>query len=277
MHSEVIRLATFNVRCGPSEDGPNHWDARKGIFLDALGEMGPHILAVQECYPFQGDEIGMRFPNWGRLGVGRYHGVDAPARQEESRSGEHTAIFFDAVRYQVDSCGAFWHSDTPDQPASMSWGNDLPRVTTWAVLRSRPSGRAFILFNTHFHWGEPYCAKTTDLHLARITRHAGDLPCILTGDFNLSPDSETHGRFTAAAPRGLGLRDAWPLLGRSEEGAGTTHSFTGKPENRIDWILVSPAFSPISIEKIGFQRQGRFPSDHFPVLAELELRGTEGR
>jgi len=273
MHSDRIRFVTFNVRCGPSEDGPNHWDMRKGIFLDALGQMAPHILAVQECYPFQGDEIGMRFPNWGRIGVGRYHGVDAPERQCESRSGEHTYIFFDAVRYQADSCGAFWHSDTPDRPASTSWGNDLPRVTTWAVLRLRSSGRAFTVFNTHYHWDEPYRRKTTDLHLERVPRIAGGLPSVFSGDFNLPPDCETHARFTADAPEGLGLRDAWRLLGRSEEGAGTSHSFTGKPENRIDWILVSREFSPLSIEKVGFQRQGRFPSDHFPVLAELELRG----
>jgi endonuclease/exonuclease/phosphatase family metal-dependent hydrolase len=277
MHPDVIRLATFNVRCGPSEDGPNHWDRRKGILLDALGQMSPHVLAVQECYPFQGDEIGMRFPNWGRVGVGRYHGVDDPRRPEESRAGEHTYIFFDAVRWQVDSCGAFWHSDTPDQPASMTWGNDLPRVTNWAVLRSRASGRAFALFNTHFHWGEPYCTKTADLHVARIPRHAGELPCVFTGDFNLPPDSAAHDRFTGPRPRGLGLRDAWRLLGRPEEGSGTSHSFTGVPENRIDWVLVDPGITPRTIEKIGFQAQGRYPSDHFPVLAELELGGAEGR
>ncbi len=43
------------------------------------------------------------------------------------------------------------------------------------------------------------------------------------------------------------------------------------PKERIDWILVGRGFTARSIEKSLFQREGRYPSDHFPVVAELEL------
>jgi endonuclease/exonuclease/phosphatase family metal-dependent hydrolase len=268
---DPLRIATFNVRCGPSEDGPNHWDARKGILLDALRDMRPHVLAVQECFPFQGDEIKMRFPHLDRVGVGRYHAVHDPQRPEESRSGEHCDIFFDTRMLLVKDCGAFWHSDTPETAASRTWGNDLPRITTWAVLAPRESGRPFAFFNTHYHWGEPYCTKTTDLLLERIRRHAGGLPCVLAGDFNLAPDSGAHGRLTDPGPGGLGLRDAWQVLGKPETDAGTHHDFSGIPKVRIDWILASREFTPLSVERSFFQREGRFPSDHFPVVAELNF------
>jgi endonuclease/exonuclease/phosphatase family metal-dependent hydrolase len=272
MSLETFRFATFNVRCGPSEDGPNHWDRRKELLLETVGMLKADLLGVQECYPHQADEIGMRFPNRCRLGVGRYHGVERKHRMEEARSGEHCAVFFDPLLLEAESCGTFWHSDSPDEPASMSWGNDLPRITTWVALRSRASGKRFVYFNTHFHhWGDAIMERTTDLHLKRIPSIAAGLPVLLAGDFNLPPSSAAHQRLCAPPPRGLGLRDAWELLGRPEDGAGSYHDFTGEPKVRIDWILAGPGITPLSVQRVDFNRDGRFPSDHYPVAAELGL------
>lgn len=274
---EIIRIVTFNVKCGTSEDGPNHWDFRRPLFLETIGELAPDVLGVQESYPFQSDEIGMRFPYFGRKGVGRYQGVADPGRPMESRSGEHCDIFYDVRKLCCDHCGTFWHSAAPDAPAGRTWGNELPRLTTWAVLRSLSSGRSFVFFNTHFHWGEPYRGRTVELHLERVPRCAAGLPVVFAGDFNLPPGSEAHRRFTAPAPDGLGLRDVWRALGRSEEGAGSCHDWDGKPKERIDWILAGPGLDPVSVELSHRNDGGRYPSDHFPLVAELELRGGASR
>jgi endonuclease/exonuclease/phosphatase family metal-dependent hydrolase len=265
-----IRFATFNVRYGNADDGPNHWDLRKPILLDAVEAMDPHVMGVQECMPFQGDEIAMRFPHLHRLGVGRYHGVTCDARPQESRSGEHCDVFFDSRWLLAESCGTFWHSETPDVPGSISWGNPYPRITTWAVLRSRAGSARFAFFCTHYHGNEPCCTRATHLMLERIPRLAAGLPCVVVGDFNLTPDNDNHGRLTAPEPDGAGLRDAWQLLGKTEEGAGTCHDFDGKPKTRIDWMLVR-GFVPRSLERVLVQRGGRHPSDHFPLIGELEL------
>ncbi|MCX7029570.1 MAG: endonuclease/exonuclease/phosphatase family protein [Spirochaetes bacterium] len=270
----LIRFATFNVRYGTAADGPNHWDLRKSILLDAVRAIDPHVMGVQECMPFQGDEIRMCFPHMDRLGVGRYHGVPIETRPQESRSGEHCDIFFDSRRFIAESCGTFWHSETPEVPGSISWGNPYPRITTWAILRFRAGNGRFAFFCTHYHGNEPCCTKATDLMIDRMRRHAGGLPCVVVGDFNLPPDNPNHDRLTDAGPGGLGLRDVWQLLRKPEQDAGTGHDFAGKPNTRIDWILVGREFTPISVERSFYQRGGRFPSDHFPLVAQFAPTGA---
>jgi len=269
-----IRFMTLNLRYGTAPDGPNHWNLRKDILLDALGALDPHVMGVQECLPFQGDEISMRFPHLARLGVGRYHGVAVDDRPNESRSGEHCDVFYDTRRFLAEQCGTFWHSDTPEVPGSITWGNSLPRITTWAILRSRAGKARFAFFCTHYHGEEPCCTKATDLMIDRIGRHAAGLPCVVVGDFNLTPDNHNHARLTDTGPRGLGLRDAWLLAGKGEQDAGTEHDkFTGTPHKRIDWILVR-GLTPVAIERSLYQRDGRFPSDHFPLVASFEPTGA---
>jgi endonuclease/exonuclease/phosphatase family metal-dependent hydrolase len=274
LNAAPIRFASFNIRYGTANDGPNHWDVRKEILFDAVREIDPHVMGVQECMPFQGDEIKMRFPHMDHLGVGRYHGVLIESKPWESFSGEHCDIFFDSRRYIAESCGTFWHSDTPEIPGSISWGNPYPRITTWAVLRSRTGNGRFTFFCTHYHGTEPYCTRATDLMIDRVPRIAGGLPVALVGDFNLTPDNANHARLTGAGPGGLGLRDVWQLLGKTEQDAGTCHAFDGKPKTRIDWMLIKGALEPVSLERMFFQRDGRFPSDHFPLVAELAPTGA---
>lgn len=45
---------------------------------------------------------------------------------------------------------------------------------------------------------------------------------------------------------------------------------TGKPDKRIDWILFR-GLQASSIKTVTTQRDGRYPSDHFSVIADLEL------
>jgi len=270
---DLIRAATFNVRYGTANDGPNRWEERKGIFMDAVRDLAPHVMGVQECLPFQGDSIKMAFPYMDRVGVGRYHEAVEEKRPHESRSGEHCDIWFDARRYLAESCGAFWHSDTPEMPGSITWGNNLPRMTTWAILSDRLLGGRLAFFCTHYHGGEPCCTKATDLSIRRIREIAGKLPRILVGDFNLTPDNANHARYTGKEPDGAGLVDVWQALGNSEEGAGSCHdNFCGVPKTRIDWILIGGGLKPVSVKRSMFQKDGRFPSDHFPILAELALK-----
>lgn len=87
---------------------------------------------------------------------------------------------------------------------------------------------------------------------------------VVTGDFNAGPDSAVH---AALAGRG-GLRDAWHPAATRSGPEGTFHAFTGRAERRIDWILVR-GFEVRAVHTIDANENGRYPSDHFPVVAEL--------
>jgi endonuclease/exonuclease/phosphatase family metal-dependent hydrolase len=275
--TDNIAVMTFNVRYGTAKDSLNSWPYRKEIFINCIRDNRPDILCVQEALDFQIAYIQAAFPTMRSVGVGRYQGVPVPDRPHETMAGESCNILFDSTKFDLKAHGTFWHSDTPEIPASMTWGNNMPRITTWGLFRDRASGLNFAVMNTHFHWNEPYVTNAAELNMRYWRKIAGTLPTIFTGDFNMSPDSPAHRLFCGqAGPPGLlgAFRDCWQLLGKSEVNAGTSSGFSGRKDKaRIDWILATKQFAPLEIQIIYYNEQGRYPSDHFPVRAELKLKG----
>jgi len=272
-----IAVMTFNVRYGTAKDSLNSWPYRKEIFINCIRDNRPDILCVQEALDFQIGSIQAAFPTMRSVGVGRYQGIAVPDRPHETMAGESCNILFDSTKFDLKDCETFWHSDTPEIPASMTWGNNMPRITTWGLFKDRASGLDFAVMNTHFHWNEPYVTNAAELNMRYWRKIAGTLPTIFTGDFNMSPDSPTHRLFCgqAGSPGLLGaFRDCWQLLGKSEVNAGTSSGFSGRKDKvRIDWILATEQFTPVEIQIIYYNEQGRYPSDHFPVRAGLKLNG----
>ena len=60
------------------------------------------------------------------------------------------------------------------------------------------------------------------------------------------------------------------------EGIATVNGFKAiqKDGPRIDWILGRGPWTADRIEIVTFSRDGKFPSDHFPVIAKLRLGTT---
>ena len=84
------------------------------------------------------------------------------------------------------------------------------------------------------------------------------------GDFNTTPESRAHAALTKD------LRDVWDAAPQRSGPAATFHEFTGKPDQRIDWILYR-GLQPLSVRTVATHEDGRYPSDHFPVVAEFEF------
>lgn len=139
-----MKIMTFNIRYGTATDGENSWEHRKPILIDCLNEYQPDILGIQEAHDYQVDFIKSEFPNWEAFGVGRYHGVAEPERPQESMKGESCTIFYDTTKFIKIEHGTFWHSDTPDESASITWGNKYPRITTWGILEERKNAKRFL-------------------------------------------------------------------------------------------------------------------------------------
>lgn len=280
-----LSVMSFNIRFGTAPDGPDHWDRRRTIALETIASRAPDILCLQEALRFQIDDLRAAFPHYGETGSGRDDGKSA---------GEHCTILFDAARFRLDRSGDFWLSDTPDLPGSTSWGNQITRICSWARLVelpgpvSRPGGRAFMVFNTHLdHQSEPSRRRSVELIAARILTLAGPRePVILAGDFNCGEDSPALRFLTGRAPRAVdepgpgpgltarwkGLVDTFRAVRPDEAEVGTYHAFKGTTTgDKIDFILASREVRVRSAEIVRDHRGGRYPSDHFPVTADLTL------
>jgi endonuclease/exonuclease/phosphatase family metal-dependent hydrolase len=67
--------------------------------------------------------------------------------------------------------------------------------------------------------------------------------------------------------------DTFRVVRPQEKTVGTFSGFKfGNVEgDKIDYILVQPGTEVMSADIVRFTRDGRYPSDHFPVVARVRL------
>jgi endonuclease/exonuclease/phosphatase family metal-dependent hydrolase len=269
-----LDVMSYNIRYGTANDGDNGWTKRREMLFALLRSENADLIGLQEALRSQVDEILAAVPGYAAVGVGRDDGKAA---------GEASTILFRATRFNVASSGTFWYSDTPELPGSKHWGNRITRVATWARLIDR-DGSAFYFFNTHLdHESQPSREKSTALLLDRITARAvPSEPVVVTGDFNsgesnaalkvlVGPDGPAAVPATgASAPPFV---DTFRALHRDakEVGTFTGFKFGSTTGDKIDYVLVTPGTTVLSSGIVRTAQDNRYPSDHFPVVARIQL------
>ena len=261
-----LRVMTFNLRVSTIIDGQNTWGFRKGQVIERIRDFDPDLLGTQEGLNAQEKYLQEELPDYTFFGAGRSDG---------KRGGEMCGVFFKSSKFEKLAGGHFWLSMTPEKPGSKGWGAPFPRMVTWVKLRPRNGGQSFCWFNTHF---EAFSARAREesakLLQQRIVSIAGGMPTIVTGDFNAGDGSRPHSTLCSTAGPGPQLIDAFRAANRFAQGRdeGTRHGFSGnKSGERIDWILMSPAFQCLSAEIDRTRGLLGYPSDHFPVTATLRM------
>src|SRR5699024_10728143 len=223
-----LRVMTFNVRYPSPDDGINVWPKRRDLMVRTIREQHPDILGTQELFMSQGDYLASHLKNYKWFGLGRN------GNNKEVDDNEHMGVFYNTERLRVINRGNFWLSDTPNVPGSISWGQLMPRMVTWAEFQDKATGKRFYYFDTHL----PYKTDAEDLRkrgvriiLEHIAKLPDSLPVILAGDFNSTPERPTHAMLTKV------LKDARTTAPVQDGPAKTFHNFTGQPTARIDYIF----------------------------------------
>ncbi len=68
------------------------------------------------------------------------------------------------------------------------------------------------------------------------------------------------------------LEDTFRTLYPSEKTVGTFNGFKGKSGGaKIDYIFATPDIRTLAASIVRDERKGRYPSDHFPLVAQLRL------
>jgi len=255
--AEDLKVMSFNVRTITGPDGPNRWEMRKDLFADTIRQMDPDVIGTQELGQQQGDDTVARLPQFTWFGRDRFG----------AHKDEHMGIFYRKDRLKLIKSGDFWLSDTPDKVASITWGNIFPRMVNWALFERLSDHKRFYLLDTHFPYrdsDEEARSKSAHEMAEWVKSLPKGTPVIITGDFNTGPDSESHRMLTAT------FKDAWMTASDKKGPAETFHNFTGKADKRIDWILYR-GVEVKTFETITISKDGRYPSDHFPIQADFAL------
>jgi endonuclease/exonuclease/phosphatase family metal-dependent hydrolase len=262
-----LRVMSFNVRYGTAPDGENAWDKRTGLFFETIARFQPDIIGFQEVIAAQYDTIAERMPGHAFSGVGRDDG---------KRQGEFSSIGYRKDRFTLVAGGTFWLSETPEVPGSKSWDSSLPRLCTWARLREQATGREFVFANTHFdHRGVVARQEAARVLSERIGPIAAGVPAILTGDFNINEDNPAYAVLVKPTkPEWIRWIDSYrTLYPQRQADEASFNGFKGTVQGlRIDFIFHTAHFRATAAAIDRFGRDGRYPSDHYPVTAILELK-----
>ena len=260
-----LRVMSFNIRYNTARDSANAWPHRKDMAASMIRFHHADLAGLQEALKGQIDDLVERLPGYGWFGVGRDDGRE---------KGEFSAIFYRKDRFELLEESTFWLSEEPEVIGSKGWDAAITRIVTWGKLRDRSTGKVFFYFNTHFdHRGVRAREESASLLLTKVKEIAGTTPVIVTGDFNSSESSEPY-RILTESTSTESLRDARYLSVHGHHGpTGTWSGFevAGTPGEKIDHIFVKNGVRVLQHGMLSDTFDGRFPSDHLPVLAEVVI------
>ena len=252
--TDQLKVMSYNMRFVTEKDGNNQWKYRAKASPAMIRDYQPDVFGVQEAVAEQLEYMDSALVNYSYVGVGRDDG---------EKKGETMAIFYNTDKVELLNWGTFWLSPTFDKP-SKGWGAGCRRTATWAQMKMKDSGKKFFYINTHLdHKSYEAQVKGMDMVLYRLgLLNTEAAPIILTGDFNVKPDSPV-------------LNDLNVCMFDARKNADKTDSYGtfngwGKQSSIIDYIYYYGFAECPSYETIVKKYEGvPFISDHYPIVSTL--------
>jgi len=260
-NAQKITVGTFNIRYDNPRDSGNLWKERAPVVASLIRFHGFDVLGIQEGLMNQLEDISTALSEYARYGKGRDDGGNA---------GEHAAIFYKKERFNLLLSGDFWLSETPGQPGKGWDVTCCNRICSWVYLEDKTTHKKFYVFNVHYdHQGIIARKESSKLILKKIPEIAGNNPVLLTGDLNGNRESEWYRRL---ATSGI-LTDVYTKVKFPYANNSSANGFkTPRGNDVIDHIFMTKQFAASRWGILTDTYFGKFPSDHFPVLAEVELK-----
>ena len=258
--AERITFATWNIRFANEEDSiaGNAWSVRAEKIAELTHFYDFDILVVQEPDSQQVLDLAALLPEYTYI---------------QTDSVKIHPIYFKKDKFKAIKSGQFWYSES-GIPGEKGWDARHVRFCSWVNLRRNK--KRFFVFNSHWdNIGKEARNQSGKMALEQVKKVAGNYRAIFAGDMNTQADSKA---VTALNSSNV-LKDAKELA--KLKYIPTTGSFNGfdvndKAERQIDHISVTPS---IPVYKYGILdnryhdgTKWRYPSDHFPVVIEFELK-----
>jgi endonuclease/exonuclease/phosphatase family metal-dependent hydrolase len=254
------RLATFNIRWDNPNDIGNLWKDRAPHVIHLIQFHHIGIVGIQEGLLHQVKQLSEGL-NYKYLGVGRDDGAE---------KGEHSAILFDPNLYQIEDSGTFWLSPTPEKP-SKGWDASLNRICTWGKFKTN-DGNRFYVFNIHYdHIGQQAREESSKLVASQIEKiNTEKLPVVWMGDFNVTPENPAYSTIIST-PNWKDARLVSKVPSYGPAGTFSGFDFERMPDGIIDHVFVKGKIEVIRHGILTDNYGKKYPSDHFPVLIEIEF------
>jgi endonuclease/exonuclease/phosphatase family metal-dependent hydrolase len=267
----VLRVATYNIRCGGCGDDETTgktWYSRRLLIRQIIQTNDFDIFGVQEAKEDYWNQIT-------DLIAGGNYSYTGKGCDDGGRLGFHNPVIYKTAKFDLLESGDFWYSDTPDVPSN-NWDGGLNRSCSWGKFREKLSGRTFYFFCSHLSAeNESARNKSAILLKEKIAAIAADSPVFAVGDYNTTLQSTCiqnilNGDVSALFDTRV-QSEALPT-----GSLGTFNGFTQTPAQmgeslRFDYIFVNHVRVIKEYHVLGDRPGGAYPSDHDPVFIIAEL------
>ena len=257
-----VRWATFNMRLDTPADSLNNWKYRKERVAQYIQDMKLDVVGTQEVLQNQFNDLSSLLPDFEGVGV---------ARDDGKETGEYSAVFYRKSVFDALDSGTFWLAENPDSVGMMGWDAACVRVATWAKLQHKATGKIVMAVNTHFdHVGKVARRESALLIIRKIKEIVGDRPAVLTGDFNVTDQSEAYNTIVSNE---FVLLDAHKVAEKVGGVSYTFHDFDRREmekRSKIDFVFVTPQIKVLQSEVTQEVKEALL-SDHNPQWTELEF------
>jgi len=260
-----LRVMTWNILFDFPDAEYDSWPLRREPEAEVINFHGSDLFGMQEPWYWQVTDLQALCPD--------YDVARTPVNTDST-------IFYRRDRFELIDQGNFWLSPHPER-LSIGFGNFMPRFVIWVELYDNESRQQFFFFNTHFDNTNPFQENAAPLYLEKIEEIAGDAPMVTTGDFNSKPDREAYHILTEGIePGGFALTNSFDLVEDFDIRLTPDDERQYDPSHRIDHIFIANGNWDCSYWVVDMTRYGdplRDPSDHFAMIADIELDAPDGR
>ncbi|MDZ4307833.1 endonuclease/exonuclease/phosphatase family protein [Allopontixanthobacter sp.] len=260
---------TYNIRLDTPADGANDWAHRREFLIAQIQLLRPAILGMQEVLPNQRSDLESALPAYSFVGGGRDDGKLA---------GEASPLAFDRRLFRIEKSGTFWLSQTPEVP-SLGWDAAFRRVASWAHVSRKQDGARLLVINTHWdHVGEK-ARHESGKQLAgwiRANLHERE-SLVLLGDFNTGIETPAIADMIESEALVSANGADRALLPSPSQSSFNNYDPVPEPGKVIDHIFINNQVSVLRGMVMAQHSNGLVASDHFPVVALLDLPERRGK
>lgn len=249
-----IKVISFNIRCCDDING------------HSIPERAPRLSRI--ISPLDADIIGFQeFSEPWVEHIEKYFSEDYEIFNKWRAQSNHESapILWKKSKFDCLKRGWFWLSDTPEEE-SRGWDElyNCYRICEWVTLCEKESGTHFTFMNTHFGFGDKGQCDSAKL-IYEYSKKISAYPTFITGDFNMTPKSAGYSEMTSR------FTDVNAVTQNDMRDTYHAYDPSAFADQHIDYCFTDKNIIPLSQKVIDDTVDGKFPSDHFGLLSELEI------
>lgn len=257
-----MKVATYNLRVDTDYDQEWQWHYRSEAVCSLIDYYDWDVLAIQEVRPSQFADLAK---------LAQYASVTA--ERDGDGLGEGIGLYYQKDTFELLASGSFWLSLTPTEP-SIHPEAAYSRLCVWAVLQEKKNP-PFLVITTHLdNISEMARFEGMKVIFEQLADQIERYPVLLMGDLNAEPTERVH-RYLERHFRNAKEHGQKPHHGPKGSYQNFIYTLPWQELEEIDYIYTK-GFTVVKTACLTDSCDRRFPSDHFPLEAEVQFEESKG-